>query len=136
MKRPAPTDPASAGAEVSNSAKASRSKAASKVAAPPTELRPEKATPRRTARTAADAQAAKTEKDSQPDMPSPNTAQTEPETSEVERDALPPPGPRPVLPQRAIAKAETFKPGDHVVYPTHGVGKVERIAAEEIAGQK
>ncbi|CAG4906477.1 unnamed protein product [Acidocella sp. C78] len=69
-------------------------------------------------------------------MPSPNTAQTEPETSEVERDALPPPGPRPVLPQRAIAKAETFKPGDHVVYPTHGVGKVERIAAEEIAGQK
>ncbi|MCW8305779.1 CarD family transcriptional regulator [Acidiphilium sp. PA] len=53
----------------------------------------------------------------------------------VERDAMPPPGPRPMLPQRAIAKAENFKAGDHVVYPTHGVGKVERIAAEEIAGQ-
>ncbi len=29
-----------------------------------------------------------------------------------------------------------FAEGDHVVYPTHGVGKVERIASEEIAGQK
>lgn len=54
----------------------------------------------------------------------------------AERDAMPPPGPRPVLPQRAIAKAEIFKAGDHVIYPTHGVGKVERIATEEIAGQK
>ena len=26
--------------------------------------------------------------------------------------------------------------GDHVVYPTHGVGKVERIATEEIAGHR
>jgi CarD family transcriptional regulator len=40
------------------------------------------------------------------------------------------------LPQRAIAKAENFKEGDFVVYPTHGVGKVERIAPEEIAGHK
>ncbi|MDD2876859.1 MAG: CarD family transcriptional regulator [Acidiphilium sp.] len=54
----------------------------------------------------------------------------------VQRDAMPPPGPRPVLPQRLVAKAENFKAGDHVVYPTHGVGKVDRIAAEEIAGQK
>ncbi|HQT72683.1 MAG: CarD family transcriptional regulator [Acidiphilium sp. 37-67-22] len=136
MKRPASTDPASAGADVSSSVKAVRVKAASKPAAAPPELRPEKAPPRRAARTAVDAPMAKTEKDSQPDMPSPNAAQTEPEATEAERDALPPPGPRPVLPQRAIAKAETFKPGDHVVYPTHGVGKVERIAAEEIAGQK
>jgi len=37
---------------------------------------------------------------------------------------------------RAHAKAETFVEGDHVVYPTHGVGKVERIATEEIAGHK
>ncbi len=29
-----------------------------------------------------------------------------------------------------------FAEGDHVVYPTHGVGKVERIASEEIAGQR
>src|SRR6201996_3729335 len=42
----------------------------------------------------------------------------------------------PNLTPRAIAKAETFVEGDHVVYPTHGVGKVERIAIEEIAGHK
>jgi len=54
-----------------------------------------------------------------------------------------PPAPerRPALsdrspPHRAPAKAETFVEGDHVVYPTHGVGKVERIATEEIAGHK
>jgi CarD family transcriptional regulator len=33
-----------------------------------------------------------------------------------------------------MAKAEIFVDGDFVVYPTHGVGKVERIATEEIAG--
>lgn len=37
---------------------------------------------------------------------------------------------------RAMAKAEIFVEGDHVVYPTHGVGKVERIATEEIAGHR
>lgn len=42
----------------------------------------------------------------------------------------------PNLTPRAIAKAEIFVEGDHVVYPTHGVGKVERIATEEIAGHK
>jgi CarD family transcriptional regulator len=39
-------------------------------------------------------------------------------------------------PVRPLAKAEIFVEGDHVVYPTHGVGKVERIATEEIAGHK
>ena len=39
-------------------------------------------------------------------------------------------------PPRPPAKAEIFVEGDHVVYPTHGVGKVERIAVEEIAGHK
>jgi CarD family transcriptional regulator len=47
---------------------------------------------------------------------------------------------RPVMPDRPpvrpLAKAEIFIEGDHVVYPTHGVGKVERIATEEIAGHK
>lgn len=48
-----------------------------------------------------------------------------------------PAGPiRPLSPPRAPAKAEIFKEGDHVVYPTHGVGKVDRIAVEEIAGHK
>jgi CarD family transcriptional regulator len=37
---------------------------------------------------------------------------------------------------RVPAKAETFVEGDHVVYPTHGVGKVERIAVEDIAGHR
>ncbi|HQT45585.1 MAG TPA: CarD family transcriptional regulator [Acidocella sp.] len=46
-----------------------------------------------------------------------------------------PAGPmRPLSPPRAMAKAEIFVAGDFVVYPTHGVGKVERIAVEEIAG--
>ena len=46
-----------------------------------------------------------------------------------------PAGPiRPLSPPRAPAKAENFQEGDYVVYPTHGVGKVERIAVEEIAG--
>jgi CarD family transcriptional regulator len=39
-------------------------------------------------------------------------------------------------PPRPPAKPEVFVEGDHVVYPTHGVGKVERIAIEEIAGHK
>jgi CarD family transcriptional regulator len=48
-----------------------------------------------------------------------------------------PAGPiRPLAPPRAPAKAEIFKAGDYVVYPTHGVGKVDRIATEEIAGHK
>ncbi|GAB0117401.1 CarD family transcriptional regulator [Acidisoma sp. 7E03] len=42
---------------------------------------------------------------------------------------------KPVKPVPA-GKPETFAEGDYVVYPTHGVGKVERIAVEEIAGHK
>src|SRR5579883_1805255 len=50
-----------------------------------------------------------------------------------------PPGLPPHLhrpPPRPLGPPETFAQGDHVVYPTHGVGKVERIAVEEIAGHK
>ncbi len=43
--------------------------------------------------------------------------------------------PRP-NPARKPRDDEPFAEGDHVVYPTHGVGKVERIATEEIAGHK
>lgn len=43
---------------------------------------------------------------------------------------------RPQVVPRAMAAKETFVEGDYVVYPTHGVGKVERIATEEIAGHK
>ncbi|WP_254070163.1 CarD family transcriptional regulator [Acidisphaera sp. L21] len=74
-----------------------------------------------------------------------------PEEEEEEDEGLPPasnrvaprmPGHMPGVPNRPImharmpAKAEIFHEGDHVVYPTHGVGKVERIATEEIAGHK
>jgi|SRR5579875_1917273 len=37
---------------------------------------------------------------------------------------------------RTSSKPERFEVGDYVVYPTHGVGKVERIAVEEIAGHR
>jgi CarD family transcriptional regulator len=43
---------------------------------------------------------------------------------------------RPQIAPRAMAAKEDFVEGDYVVYPTHGVGKVERIATEEIAGHK
>ncbi|MBV9734818.1 MAG: CarD family transcriptional regulator [Acidisphaera sp.] len=42
---------------------------------------------------------------------------------------------RPV-PLARPGRAEEFVEGDHVVYPTHGVGKVERIAVEDIAGHR
>jgi len=45
-------------------------------------------------------------------------------------------GPVRQIPPRQPAQPETFVEGDYVVYPTHGVGKVERIAMEEIAGHK
>jgi CarD family transcriptional regulator len=35
-----------------------------------------------------------------------------------------------------MAEQLAFKPGDFVVYPTHGVGKVESIETAEIAGEK
>ncbi len=47
-----------------------------------------------------------------------------------------PPNGRPAPISRNSGKDETFVEGDHVVYPTHGVGKVEKIAAEEIAGHR
>lgn len=46
------------------------------------------------------------------------------------------PGPIDRNPPRVPSKAEIFIEGDYVVYPTHGVGKVERIATEEIAGHR
>lgn len=44
------------------------------------------------------------------------------------------PNGRPMLVSRASTKDETFAENDYVVYPTHGVGKVEKIAVEDIAG--
>ena len=44
------------------------------------------------------------------------------------------PNGRPMQVSRASTKDETFAENDYVVYPTHGVGKVEKIAVEDIAG--
>ncbi len=41
---------------------------------------------------------------------------------------------RPAPVSRASNKDETFSEADYVVYPTHGVGKVVKIAVEDIAG--
>jgi CarD family transcriptional regulator len=46
------------------------------------------------------------------------------------------PGARPMMAVRPMAKQENFVEGDYVVYPTHGVGKVEKIATEDIAGHR
>ena len=46
------------------------------------------------------------------------------------------PNGRPAPISRASNKDETFSEGDYVVYPTHGVGKVEKIAVEDIAGHR
>jgi CarD family transcriptional regulator len=50
--------------------------------------------------------------------------------------AAPPVNGRPPVVSRASNKDEVFAEGDYVVYPTHGVGRVERIAEEEIAGHR
>ena len=55
-----------------------------------------------------------------------------PEAAPADRRPMMPDRP----PPRPPSKPENFAEGDHVVYPTHGVGKVERIAIEEIAGHK
>jgi len=43
---------------------------------------------------------------------------------------------RPPQISRASNKDESFAEGDFVVYPTHGVGRVEKIAVEDIAGHR
>jgi CarD family transcriptional regulator len=86
------------------------------------------------------------ETDAPPAMPEPtaaNDSAAPPAVQAVAEPARPapvrpmggPPG-RIMPPLRPLANAEIFEEGDHVVYPTHGVGKVERIATEEIAGHK
>ncbi len=76
--------------------------------------------------------------DAAPKAPTPEPQKPEPQKEEPPAPVMHggiPAGPiRPLAPPRAPAKAEVFKEGDYVVYPTHGVGKVDRIAVEEIAG--
>jgi CarD family transcriptional regulator len=61
-------------------------------------------------------------------------AQLEPKPLTASLSRPPHGGPQQI--PRPPARAEVFVEGDHVVYPTHGVGKVERIATEEIAGHR
>jgi CarD family transcriptional regulator len=69
-----------------------------------------------------------------PVQAAPIQAATKPVTPPISHSGVPAGPMRPQTPPRAMAKAEIFVDGDFVVYPTHGVGKVERIATEEIAG--
>jgi CarD family transcriptional regulator len=75
-----------------------------------------------------------------PAPPAPRPAPTPAPVAAAPTMSTPVPARRPIMPDRPpvrpMAKAEIFVEGDHVVYPTHGVGKVERIATEEIAGHK
>jgi CarD family transcriptional regulator len=72
------------------------------------------------------------------DLPAPPAPTVAPTVAEppAPRPAAPPAAPsgRPAPISRAAAKDEIFIEGDYVVYPTHGVGKVEKIAHEHIAG--
>jgi CarD family transcriptional regulator len=67
--------------------------------------------------------------------PAPETAPASLGQSEAELEEAEDKVEKPVKPA-VPAKPEKFAEGDYVVYPTHGVGKVERIATEEIAGHK
>jgi CarD family transcriptional regulator len=67
--------------------------------------------------------------------PAPETAPASLGRSEAELEEAEDKVEKPVKPA-VPAKPEKFAEGDYVVYPTHGVGKVERIATEEIAGHK
>src|SRR5579864_2527455 len=40
------------------------------------------------------------------------------------------------IPANSNAKKHDFKANDHVVYPTHGVGRIMRIEEQEVAGAK
>jgi CarD family transcriptional regulator len=64
------------------------------------------------------------------ELPPPGDIDIESELEDAEREDKVEKPAKPVPP----AKPEKFAEGDYVVYPTHGVGKVERIATEEIAG--
>lgn len=54
----------------------------------------------------------------------------------VVRSGTPPMGRGPQSYARPPSKAEVFKAGDYVIYPTHGVGKVDQISEEEIVEQR
>ncbi len=62
-------------------------------------------------------------------------AKAEPAKAEPAKEAVAA-RPAPAVAPRPAARHEHFIEGDFVVYPTHGVGKVEKIATEDIAGHR
>lgn len=105
---------------------------------------PDEAIPRERAEAELEIPAAGAEAPAPPPVPAAEVPEPEPVVEEVAVEeapaepasAQPPEPPRPAPPPRPPAKPETFAEGDHVVYPTHGVGKVDRIATEDIAGHR
>ena len=127
--------PAAGKAAAPKSAVAAKPQAETKPATPPTP-KPEAA---RASGLAAPAQAPAPEPQPAPEPPQATTpTPAAPPQAAPPQAAVRPPlaNGRPTPPPRPLAKAEIFVQGDHVVYPTHGVGKVERIAVEEIAGHR
>lgn len=125
-----PSKPVRQVAEKPTAKPAAKATAMSKPAATKAEVKPAE-TPRPAAAKAGPAVQAMQPPVTSP-RPEPAVAGAAPVSPSAER--------RPIVPDRVPprppAKAEVFAEGDHVVYPTHGVGKVERIATEEIAGHK
>jgi len=104
-----------------------------------TPARPGLAEPRQAPAPTAPLDAPATSQAAPPSAPAPAEAAASPTPAAAASAAAPRPpavNGRPIPPPRPLAKAENFIQGDYVVYPTHGVGKVERIAIEEIAGHK
>jgi CarD family transcriptional regulator len=77
--------------------------------------------------------------------PTASTAKPEPQKPDAalatQSSPVPPVGPMPMrrdahpsIPQRQPSKQVEFKAGDHVVYPTHGVGTVQGIETMSAAG--
>lgn len=70
---------------------------------------------------------------------SPEKAKSAPPVSRKPDTHVQPPAPAiqtPARPYKAPSEFDGFKVGDHVVYPTHGVGKIVAVEAQEIAGTR
>jgi CarD family transcriptional regulator len=140
-RRPAASGPAPARARAAQAAAAKKTAAHPK----PGKEAAEKAVARPEMKVAAPSRpgtskAAPPKPESRPAPPTPVATKTAPTQAAPAAHVAPVADRRPPMPDRIPprppAKPEVFAEGDHVVYPTHGVGKVERIATEEIAGHK
>lgn len=133
----APAAPAKPAAQPSAAAAASTPAATNDAAAVPPAVAPSAAAPSAVAPPAvappAAAAAPEADRPAAP-APRPGSPRPTPAASPGHGDRRTGPGDR--IPPRPPSKAEIFVEGDYVVYPTHGVGKVERIAVEEIAGHR